>query len=383
MPKTQPTVCIISSGADFYQYSETFIRAHAAGLPTRVEVIYGFPSFPRKMNGDFLCSFNTATLAIQKVGTKLLRLPPHYFMKKALKNFLIKNRIDVVLAEYGTTGVEVMDACYSASIPLVVHFHGYDAHSENVLQKNRQNYLHLFKKSAAIIAVSHDMELQLINLGCPRAKIYYNPCGVDGRKFQKTNPDQNPPTFAAIGRFVDKKGPHLTLLAFSEVAKTNPEARLVMVGEGVLLESCRYMALSLGLSNHVSFLGAQEHERIANILATSRAFVQHSLKTSGGDSEGTPVAVLEASATGLPVISTRHAGIKDIVIDGTTGYLVNEGDVETMAHYMRKLVVDPSLAAQLGSQGHAFVNESFSMEKRMNCLWSILVAAFNSGNSTE
>src|SRR5439155_1881807 len=127
------------------------------------------------------------------------------------------------------------------------------------------------------------------------------------------------------------KAPYLTLLAFHKVLAQVPDARLTMVGDGDLLEACHQIAKSLSIDMRVDFVGQRQSADIANILKTARAFVQHSLQTSSGDSEGTPVAILEAGAAGIPVVSTRHAGIVDIVRDGETGYLVDERDIDSMA----------------------------------------------------
>ena len=93
--------------------------------------------------------------------------------------------------------------------------------------------------------------------------------------------------------------------------------------------------------------------------------------------DGTPVAVLEASATGLPVVATRHAGIPDVVLDGETGLLVDEGDVEGMAAQMIRLADDPELAARLGRAGRQRVCAEFSMEKSIAGLWSIIEGAIH------
>jgi Glycosyl transferases group 1 len=101
----------------------------------------------------------------------------------------------------------------------------------------------------------------------------------------------------------------------------------------------------------VTFLGEQPHDVVAAELRGARAFVQHSITAVDGDSEGLPNSVLEASATGIPVVSTRHAGIPEIVVDGTTGYLVDEHDVPAMVTQMERLLGDPALAATLGRAG--------------------------------
>jgi glycosyltransferase involved in cell wall biosynthesis len=102
-------------------------------------------------------------------------------------------------------------------------------------------------------------------------------------------------------------------------------------------------------------------------------FVQHSIEAPSGDCEGTPVAILEAGASGLPVVATRHGGICDVVIEGKTGLLVNEHDVVGMADAMLELITDRTRAAQLGETASAHIREHFSLEHSLDRLWRIIV----------
>jgi glycosyltransferase involved in cell wall biosynthesis len=219
------------------------------------------------------------------------------------------------------------------------------------------------------------MKAQLIRLGVPENKVYHNPYGVDMSLFAAAAPADNPPIFLAVGRFVNKKAPYLTLMAFSEVAKCVPEARLTMVGSGELMEPCQRLARVLGIADAVDFRGICSHIEVAALMQASRAFVQHSVQAFNGDSEGTPVAILEASASGLPVISTRHAGIPDVVVDGETGILVDEGDVNGMTRAMVLLAKDSQLASRMGQAARQRIEAYFSMEKSIGNLWVIIDAA--------
>src|SRR5262249_12100803 len=131
---------------------------------------------------------------------------------RILTRYLRSNQVNVVLAEYGPTGVSVMDACRYARIPLVVHFHGFDAYHFPTLGKYGRAYQRMFSAAVALVAVSHDMEQQLIALGAPSEKVHYVPYGVDPSIFYGANPLSSEPLFVAFGRFVNKKGPHLTIL---------------------------------------------------------------------------------------------------------------------------------------------------------------------------
>jgi len=105
----------------------------------------------------------------------------------------------------------------------------------------------------------------------------------------------------------------------------------------------------LHLDDSVTMLGVCNSDEISLRMRKARAFVQHSLVANSGDSEGMPVAIIEAQMSGLPVVATRHAGIPDVVINGETGFIIEEADVDGMADAMIKLAKDPMLAARLGT----------------------------------
>jgi glycosyltransferase involved in cell wall biosynthesis len=369
----RPTVCLAVSRK--FGISETFIGAHLERLPADVTVVQlGLPSYSDVHERPILSLPERAGLA---VATEF-SYNPSWLQSRALSRFFGKHRVDVVLAEFGYNGVKVLQACRTAGIPLVVHFHGADVFRSDLLAANREGYQEIFKYAAALVVVSDEMRQQLLTLKAPAERIVCNPCGVDASVFQGANPAAAPPLFLAIGRFVDKKGPHLTLVAFSRVAAAVPEARLLMAGQGVLLDVCHSLATALGIADKVTFLGAVTHREVGALMRTARAYVQHSIRPLSQDSEGTPVTVLEASASGLPVIATAHAGIRDSVLHGETGFLIDEGDVAAMADAMITLARDAELAANLGRRGRTHVTASFSMERSHSVLWDVLRRAIES-----
>jgi glycosyltransferase involved in cell wall biosynthesis len=360
-------VCIVQPNPS--SFSETFLRAHATLLPARVVVIHSLPpeidgraaspaSLPRRV-----CRLGWRYLTGQ-VGEKAVTADYLRLFREAAP--------DVVMAEYGPTGVWVMDACRRARLPLVVHFHGYDASRHDTLAAHEGSYRALFAQAAGIVAVSTAQRRKLIALGAPEEKVHHNACGADCSLFGGAAPAAAPPVVVAVGRFVEKKGPHLTVLAFREVLGTFLEARLRMIGDGPLLGVCRDLARGLRIDGAVTFLGKQPPEVVAAEMRRARAFVQHSVEASDGDCEGTPVAVLEAGASGLPAVATRHAGIPDVVLDRETGLLVAERDVHGMAAAMGRLLRDGSFAAALGEAGRKRVLTHFSHEHSIASLWRIL-----------
>ncbi len=272
--------------------------------------------------------------------------------RRELKRRLKQASIDVLLANYGPTGVALLPVCLDLDIPLVVHFHGYDAHKADVVTMHRDDYQDLGRSASAVIAVSQHMNQALVSYGIPQDRIHVLRYGCDPNSFTERQSSPSTPTFFGVGRFTEKKAPYLTVLAFAKVVMQFPSARLILAGTGELLEASQNLAICLGIGSAVHFPGVLSHTEVANYMQTATAFVQHSIcpKTGPwkGDCEGTPVAVIEAMMTGLPVVSTRHAGINEVVEDGRTGLLVGERDVEGMAEAMCKLAGDIELNASLG-----------------------------------
>lgn len=359
--------------------TQTFGRAHAERLPCEVHVVHGDGRSPGYLDGE--------PLHLDGKRGELLRLARRAAghargldvdaeeITRPYRAAFRRCRCDVVLAEFGPVAVQAMQACRELDLPLIAHFHGYDAHSRPVIDVYRERYHALFRQAAALVVVSRPMRAALIALGAPPANVHYVQNGVDVDRFNPGTPEIAPPVLLAVGRFVDKKAPQLTILAFREVHRRHPEARLRMIGDGELLGACRDLVKGLCLDGAVTFLGVQPHEVVAAEMRSARAFVQHSIVAGNGDSEGMPNAVLEAGACALPVVATRHAAIPDVVVDGETGLLVDEHDVEAMTAQMERLVVDPELAAELGRAGRRRVEERFTREASIARLWAVVRAA--------
>lgn len=370
-------LCQIHPGRD--EPSETFARATAERLPCHVQVVHRGPSSALYLDDSPLQSTSPPAKVARLSRLAVARMRGTDAQAAELTRLYVKAfrraRCEAVYVEYGHTAVLALEACRRLELPLIVHFHGLDAHSRLILDRFGGRYPKLFEQAAAIIANSPTMERALIDLGAPPGKLHYVPNGVDVDRLAAGAPGEAPPTFLAVGRFVEKKAPQLTIAAFASVHRTHPEARLRMIGGGAILGVCQDLAQGLGIAEAVTFLGVQPHEVVTEEMQRARAFVQHSVVASDGNSESMPNSILEASASGLPVVATRHAGIPETVVDGKTGFLVEERDVEGMARQMARLVSEPGLAAELGRAGRRRIQESFSIDRRIARLWEIVQAS--------
>jgi colanic acid/amylovoran biosynthesis glycosyltransferase len=346
---------------------ETFIQAHK-NLPFNIRYYYG-GWIPTKLESSpDLLHFNLIQRIKKKVNKKF------NLWEYALINSLKKEKVDCVLAEYGLSACETLNVVKFLNIPLIVHFFGFDATVKSILEQYRTKYQEVFSYATSIVVVSEKMKYDLINLGCPPGKITLTYCGPD-ESFFKAKPHFQQRQFLSIGRFVDKKAPYFTIAAFKQVALRFPDARLIMIGDGILLNTCKNLSKLWSIEQNIDFMGVKTPTEIFNLFQDSLAFVQHSITADNGDSEGTPVAILDAQAAGLPVISTYHAGIKDVIVNNETGLLVEERDVDGMAKNMLRILEEKGLAAKFGVAGRHRVKERFSMEIHLRTLESLILAA--------
>jgi colanic acid/amylovoran biosynthesis glycosyltransferase len=353
-------------------YSETFIQAHK-DLPFEIK-FYHSGRLPTQLEGRYdLTNFSRIEKFKKKIFKKFT--DKEYGLYYSLK----RENVACVLAEYAPTACDCLQVIKTLQLPLIVHFHGYDASVNTVLQNYHEKYLSVFKYAYTVIAVSKKMKEKLIEMGCPVEKIILCTYGANPIFFTN-KPCYSKQQFIFVGRFAEKKAPHLTVKAFKKVTANFPEATLVMAGDGDLLSCCKQLAADLQLADKIIFTGALPPEKIRKLMEESVAFVQHSVTAESGDSEGTPVAILEAQAAALPVVSTYHAGIPDVVVHNQTGFLVNEHDVEAMAVYMCKLLDETALANRMGNCGRKRIREHFTMEKNLSTLTEIIKEAISGNN---
>lgn len=350
-------------------------------MPNVVAVLHGFPA--EYEHGPVLGSALWRR-ALRRLDRVWQQRHSQWEMTRSLMKAIKHTKATVVLAEYGPTGVHALEACRLTETPLVVHFHGYDYSHRATLRDYESGYRALFEGAQALVVVSRSVERALLALGAPPDKVVYCANGVDTQFFCKGDPRKAGPTLLAVGRLVEKKGPQLTLLAFAKVLKNFPEAKLRFVGDGPLRGVCESLTRAMNLEGAVEFLGNQNSEVVRDEMRRARAFVQHSLEAIDGDQEGMPVSILEASACGLPVVSTLHAGIPEIVDHEETGLLSRACDINAMAQNLERVLAAPEFAARLGARGREVVLQRHSLPFQLSRLDRILqraVATYEPPNS--
>ncbi len=248
---------------------------------------------------------------------------------------------DLIHACYGPSGLEIAPVAARLALPLVVHFHGYDASSllgNDLYQERLQSLL----PKVGVIAVSSKMHDRLVELGASPERSWHIPYCVEAERFPfvaRTSPAEKLASgqrieFLQAATLITKKGHRLTLKTFDRLRHEYANVRLTLVGDGPLEPHLRKLCAERSLDSHVRFVGRVLPEKVKDYLAEADVFLHHSITAVSGDEEGTPNAVLEAMSTGLPVVVSDHAGLADVVDDGVTGFLCRESDAD---HYLEKL----------------------------------------------
>ncbi|WP_404984274.1 glycosyltransferase [Chryseobacterium sp. M5] len=298
-------------------------------------------------------------------------------IKKRFKKILIKEKIDCVVGDYLVTGAAVREACEELNIPIVANVLGYEINKEDVLKGNTNIYSKLARYNSYVIPVAKNMIPKLKNFGFSDEQIVYSPIGAK-EDFFRIKPSYESFQFLAIGRFTETKSPQISIKAFAKVLEKFPQAKFVFAGHGELFGECAQLIKDLQISDKIDLIGWIDQEKQIELLSESSVFIQHSVTAKNGDAEGTPVAIIEASAAGLPVVSTKHGGIVDTIIDGQTGFLVEEHDLNSMAKKMIFLLENQNIMKEFGQKGKEFIRENFSLDKHLNDVSQTIIKSINS-----
>ncbi len=294
-------------------------------------------------------------------------------MERFWGNYLDSHRPQVVLAEFAPNALSALPACRTRGIPLVAHFHGYDASSLMSRPAYRRTVKGSFRDAAAVVCVSEFMQNQLLQAGCPGHKLRTIPCGTDLTEFQPSHRvGDQPCRFVAVSRLEAVKGPLITLEAFRGVHSVRPEVTLDWIGAGSLRDSMEEFVRRHHLEGSVRMHGALRHAQVRSILDQSSVLVQASLTHTDGAVEGWGISIAEALATGLPAVVTRSGGMVELVIDGHNGLLFEEGDAIAMSHAMLKLADDPELRISMGRSGRLHVEQVGDARRSLQLLEQVL-----------
>jgi colanic acid/amylovoran biosynthesis glycosyltransferase len=246
---------------------------------------------------------------------------------------------------------------------LVTTFHGVDMSA--CLDRDPDLYQRLFKQGDLFLPISTHWREKLIAHGCDPARIEIHRMGIDPSRFPLTKRTEKPDgvRILTIGRLVEKKGIEYGLRAVALLAQRGVALRYDIVGDGPLRQPLEALAVELGIAEQVTFRGSMVQKDVIRIMQENDVLLAPSVTDATGDQEGIPVTIMEAMATGMPVISSWHSGIPELVEDASSGLLVKERDVEGLAAALETLIVAPARRVLMGIAARAKIVADYDIEK--------------------
>ncbi len=295
---------------------------------------------------------------------------------KMFLSFLLSMRQDnpcLFHAHFGPSGYELLPYLQYFKAPLITTFYGYDVtqlvHEE---PEWRERYKKLFEKGKFFLVEGPHMKQELIKLGCPEEKVIVHHIGIDVERIQyqpRRFPGEGPVRILVAGRFCEKKGIPYAIEAFAHVLKRFPNVELTIIGDSRGSEKdekekerilTRIQSLHIG--HKIRMLGFVSREQFFDELYAHHILLSPSVRASDNDTEGgAPVTLLEASASGMLIVSTYHCDIPEVVRDGETGLLAPEKDVETLAKHIEFFLSHPEKWEFYAQQARHYMEKEFNL----------------------
>ncbi len=293
---------------------------------------------------------------------------------RSLHAALDSSRAALLHVYFGHIGLYLLPFLRACPVPFCTSFHGADAGIDRHRPRHRAALEELFHLADRILVRSEALGAELRALGCPPDKLRLNRTGIPMEQWPLVNrvpPETGAWTLLQACRLIEKKGLDLTLRAFAPFHHRYPASRLVIAGEGPLLANLRDLATHLDIADAVEFTGFLGEADLREVMRRADLFVHPSRTAADGNQEGVPNSMLEAMATGLPVVATRHGGIPEAIDDGESGLLVDEDDLAALTAALFRLAETPGLAAHFGEQGREAVQARFGQAAQVAALEAI------------
>lgn len=268
---------------------------------------------------------------------------------------------DIIHAHFATDAARVALECGQRHrIPATFTAHGYDIHRDPPADFPRRAMM-----AARVITVSLANRRALVEtLGVDADKIKVIPNGVDTDFFEPDSTGSKPERSHAvcIARLEPVKQLHVLLDACGFLKTRGVPFHCTIVGEGECRESLEAQRAILGLHDHITLAGAADSDSVRHFLRSAHLAVLSS------QSEGYPVSLLEAASTGVPAVAPDVGGIREIIVDGVTGFITKAADPVSLGTAMQRLCLDQRLAGEMGNAARRLALQSFSIDKQMGLL---------------
>lgn len=283
------------------------------------------------------------------------------------KPFLNRRHYDIIHCHFGQTGLR--------GVPLkklgiwrgklVTTYYGQDV-SGHPLEFGRDVYRGLFDVGDLFLVLSERMKQQLIDLGCAERRIRVHHIGVDCERFTlrpRRARGNRPLKILTVARLVEKKGVEYAIRAVANLARSGERVEHNVVGDGPLYEDIERLIRDCSAQDFVHLLGWKNQDEVASLLDDADLLLNPSVTSRDGDEEGTPTVLMEAMASGVPVLTTYHSAIPEFVEDGVTGFLAPERDVDSLVDKLRYVIRHPERCTDVAQAARKTIEAEFNIEK--------------------
>ena len=363
-----PTALIYRS--ELLPTSETFIDAQAHALRRYQPVFAGL----RRIHTGLELDPEETVVLTRGDGFRDKLRRRHFLETGIAPDFLRKLALHhpvLIHAHFAVDAAAALPIQKHLGVPLIVTLHGYDATSTDDAMRATaagRTYLRrrdeLFARASLFLCVSEHIRAQAVAHGFPEAKLRTLRIGVDIDLFA---PDplrsrSRDPIVLFIGRLVEKKGCSHLLRAMRLISGRFPSAKLLIVGDGPLLENLRGEARRT--LRNCTFLGPQPASVVRDLMHRASVLAAPSIVAASGDTEGLPIVLCEAQAMALPIAGFEGPGVSEAVINEETALLAHSGDEPALAERIAAILGDPELAARLGEAGRRRAVACFSLARQ-------------------
>ncbi|MEJ2761136.1 MAG: glycosyltransferase [Gammaproteobacteria bacterium] len=353
---------------NLFKISETFITQQAEQLQRFKPLYLGRVRFgPGPPGAESLALGDSpGPGSLPRLAWQMITRDPRPYSR-----LLGERRPALIHAHFGIEGVYALPLARRLGVPQVTTFHGFDATLSTgalLCSPAWANYP-LFRRRLArqgdlFLCASSFIRDRVLALGFPEKRTHVHYIGVNTGAIRPREAGEETPVILTVARLVEVKGTEYLIRAFARLAPHLPETGLVIIGEGPLKHRLQALARSLGVAARVRFLGAQSHDQVLAWMRKAAMFVLPSVRTRTGRSEGLGMVLLEAAASGVPIVGTRHGGIPEVIVDGQTGCLAAERDSEELAARMAELFADDTRRARMARQARALVETRFDIHRQ-------------------
>lgn len=349
-----------------YQYISHLKQFHPVCLAWRFE----------NLNQFLVPEVDLCTLSLSKYSIKWFYycLSRHYFMRDAAAEkiaveFLKKRKAVLIHAHFGTTGVITLKLKKILGVPHITTFYGFDVSKLAVKKRWRKFFKVLFREGDLFLVEGPHMKWRLENIGCPESKIKIQRIAIDLNRivFKERMPKKNEKIILIFaGRFVEKKGLIYALQALKEVYNKKRNFEFRIIGDGLLKKRIIKFIKENSMESYVRLLGFLSYKDYLKEMQAADIFIHPSITAKNGDSEGgAPTTILEAQAMGMPVISSYHADIPNVVVPGKSALLSPEKDYRSLAENIIYLIDNQNEWKNMGRIGRDFVEENHNILKEV------------------